>query len=118
MAKRIENYFQLIDVCRSAGLWYVGSFMGEILSKREQWEDSDTKNDFVKYMHTEYSGIDNDISGTRTRINCIIRIIESGYVRDALNMVIEANDNKLGCSQSKINAQATLDAIDAEIIKL
>ena len=69
-------------------------------------------------MHTEYSGIDNDISGTRTRINCIIRIIESGYVRDALNMVIEANDNKLGCSQSKINAQATLDAIDTEIIKL
>ena len=112
MGKKINNFFELKDVCRSAGLWYVGSFMSEFLEHRQQWENRDTKEDFVKYMHKEYGGCDSDISGTRTRVNCIIRIIESGFVVDALNMVLQANDNKLGCDESKINAQETLNDIE------
>ena len=118
MSKKIESYSQLIDVCRSAGLWYVGSYMIEFLVKRKEWENPETKNDFVKYMFDEYGGADNDISGTRTRVNCVIRIIESGYVVDALNLVLQANDNKLGCDQSKINAKLTLDAISKGKLKL
>lgn len=117
MAKRIENYFQLIDVCRSAGLWYVGSYIGEFLRKKDMWENSETKKSFVEYMYREYGGADSDIAGTRTRVNCIIRIIESGYVKEALNMVLEANDSKLGCHQSKINAQATLDDIESGVLE-
>lgn len=118
MSKKINNYFELKNVCRSAGLWYVGSFMYEFLEKRDEWQSSDTKEEFIKYMFKEYGAGDNDISGTRIRVNCIIRIIESGYVVDALNMVLQANDDKLGCAESKINAQWTLDAINSCKLKL
>lgn len=118
MSKRIENYFQLVDVCRSAGLWYVGSYMGEFLRQKEKWTNPETKSSFIEYMYREYGAGDNDISGTRTRVNCVIRIVESGYVIEALNMVLAANDSKLGCYQSKINAQATLDAIEAGKLRL
>ncbi|MBR4049555.1 MAG: hypothetical protein IKK09_03580 [Clostridia bacterium] len=113
MGKQIENFFELKDVCRSAGLWYVGSFMSEFLDKRDWWENKETKERFIAYMHNEYEGIDSDVSGTRTRVNCVIRIIESGYVKDALNLVLQANDEKLGCVESKVNAQMVLDAFES-----
>ncbi len=118
MSKEIKNRFQLVDVCRSAGLWYVGSFMEEFLRHREKWEDEETKNEFIEYMFNEYGGADKDINGTRTRVNCVIRIIESGCVEEALNLVLEANDNKLGCQQSKINAKSTLEKIKDGILKI
>ena len=110
MSRKIENFFQLKDVCRSAGLRYVGSFMAEYLDNRHLWENKDTKQQFIDYMYCEYEGIDQWLSGTRTRANCMIRIIESGYVCDAMRLVLQANDEKLGCPQSKINAQMVLDA--------
>ena len=117
MAKKIESYSQLIDVCRSAGLWYVGSYIGEFL-RNDKWRSPDTKEEFIKYMYKEYGAGDRDISGTRTRVNCLIRIVESGYVIDALNLVLEANDSKLGCYQSKINARSTLDLIETGKLKI
>ena len=117
MAKKIEGYAKLIDVCRSAGLWYVGSYIGEFL-RNDKWRNPETKDEFIEYMYREYGAGDSDISGTITRVNCLIRIVESGYVIDALNMVLEANDKKLGCNQSKINAQATLDLIKNGKLKL
>ena len=115
MSKKIKD---LKAVCRSAGLWYVGSFMEEFLRHREKWENEETKNEFVEYMYNEYGGADKDIYETRTRVNCVIRIIESGLVLEALKMVLEANDNKLGCYQSKINAESTINKIKNGILKL
>ena len=109
MSKIISSQLELIDVCRSAALWYVGSYMLEFIMKREQWENPDTKDAFVHYMFTEYGGGDKDESGTRTRVNAMIRIIESKKVKEALNLVLDADDRKLGCPQAKINAQVTLD---------
>lgn len=113
MAKRINNHFELVDVCRSAGLWYVGSYIVEFIRFREKWEDPETKDDFIRYMFKEYGGADNDISGTRTRVNCCIRIVESRKVEDALRLVLEANDEKLGCEQSKINAKCALEMLES-----
>lgn len=101
----------LVDVCDSAGLWYVGSYMLEFIMQRERWENPDTKNDFIRYMFEEYGAGDKDISGTRTRVNAMIRIIESRQVEKALTQVLEANDIKLGCPQAKINAQIVLDKL-------
>lgn len=117
MSKRISNYFELKDVCRSAGLWYVGSFMIEFIRRREQWENEDTKADFIEYMYKEYD-TDSDLSGTRTRVNAIIRIIESGYVKEALEMVINADPFKLGCEQSRENAKYVLEKMDSGEIQL
>lgn len=117
MSKPISNHFELVDVCRSAALWYVGSYMLEFLMRQEQWKNPDTKESFIRSMFKEYGGSDKDISGTRTRVNAMIRIIESGKVEDALKLVLEADDAKLGCEQSKVNAQETLDLIRNEKIQ-
>ena len=111
MSKPIQNHFKLKDVCRTAGLWYVGSFMLEFIKMKELWSNPDTKSNFIQYMFNEYSGIDDDISGTTTRVNAMIRIIESRKVEDALRLVLDANDNKLGCAESKENAKVTLDLL-------
>ena len=111
MSKPIQNHFELKDVCRTAGLWYVGSFMLEFIKMKELWSNPDTKSNFIQYMFNEYSGIDDDISGTTTRVNAMIRIIESKKVEDALRLVLDANDSKLGYVESKENAKATLDLL-------
>ena len=111
MSKPIQNHFELKDVCRTAGLWYVGSFMLEFIKMKELWSNPDTKSNFIQYMFNEYSGIDDDISGTTTRVNAMIRIIESRKVEDALHLVLDANDSKLGYVESKENAKATLDLL-------
>ena len=101
-------------------LSFVGSFMGEFLDKRDMWSNPDTKSQFIAYMYNNYAknGWDDDITGTRTRVNCVIRIIESNKVLEALNLVLNANDNKLGCNDSKINAQFVLDGLDNGLYKL
>lgn len=110
MSKPIKK---LVNVCDSAALWYVGSYMLEFLMQRERWENPDTKNDFIRYMFEEYGAGDGDISGTRTRVNAMIRIIESRRVEEALEEVLKANDSKLGCPQAKINAQIVLDKLNS-----
>ena len=111
MSKPIQNHFELKVVCRNAGLWYVGSFMLEFIKLKELWSNPDTKSNFIQYMFNEYSGIDDDISGTTTRVNAMIRIIESRKVEDALRLVLDSNDSKLGCVESKVNAKVTLDLL-------
>lgn len=113
MSKPISNHFELKDVCRNAGLWYVGSFMLEYIKMKEMWSNPDTKSAFIQYIHNEYSGIDDDISGTTTRVNAMIRIIESRKVEDALHLVLAADDRKLGCAESKENAKVTLDMLSS-----
>ena len=111
LLKPIINHFELKDVCRSAGLWYVGSFMGEFIKRKAEWKDETKKAAFIQSMFEEYEGIDKNISGTTTRVNAMIRIIESDKVVDAMHLVLEAEDRKLGCHESKVNAQAVLDLI-------
>lgn len=112
MSKKIENHFELKNVCRSAGLWYAGSFMLEFLKRKAEWQDADRKQEFIKSLYLEYPGIDDDISGTTTRANAMIRIIESDKVKDAMQLVLEANEKKLGCMESKTNAKVVLDMLD------
>ena len=56
MGKPIKNHFELKSVCRSAGLWYVGSFMIEMLMQRERWKNPATKTDFINYMFKNCGG--------------------------------------------------------------
>ena len=111
VGKIISSYKELVNVCNSAALWYVGSYMIEFIMHREQWENNETKPEFIRYMYEEYGGADADISGTTTRVNAMIRIVESRKVEEALELVLDANDAKIGCDQSKINAKATLDKL-------
>ncbi len=95
-SKKIKNYFELKDVCRKATSYFVGSFMCEMIKRREEWENPATKTKFVQNFHNEYFTWDSEckIDRTRRSINCVIRIIESRMVEDALEYVINANDKK------------------------
>ena len=117
MSKPIETYADLVRLCKTTGLWYVGSFMMEFLDHRDEWSDPEKKKKFIKYMFEEYGAGDNDISGTTTRVNAMIRIVESHKVKEALQIVLDANDKKLDCAESKINAQLCLDLIEKGEIK-
>lgn len=117
MGKRITNHFELKDACRSASLGYIGSFMLEVIKRRDEWENPNTKQSFIESMFDEYSGWDKDVFGTRTRVNVMIRIIESRKVEDALRLVIDADDRKLDCPQAKINAKIILNMIEKGDLK-
>ena len=112
MGKTIKDYSELCKVCKSVGLWYVGSFMIEFIDKKHLWENPETKHQFITYMSSEYDFGDS-LSGTRTRINGMIRIVESRMVEKALEMVIEANEIKLGCEESKVNAKYCLELLES-----
>ena len=111
MSKKIKYKYELRKILRNARLWFVGAFMYEFLSHREMWENPETKGQFVSYMYNEFcSGFD-DISTTATSVNAVIRIIESGMVIPALELVINSGRVDKECEESKVNAQWVLDMI-------
>lgn len=112
-SKEIKNYFELKEVVRKATSYFVGSFMLEMIMRRNEWENPETKTEFVKSFHQEYYGWDERCNEklTRDKINCVIRIIESGMVEDALQYVIDGNDIKLRIPEVKECAEKTLSLI-------
>lgn len=96
-SKKINNYFELKDVCRKATSYFIGSFMLELLVRQDEWKNPKTKNEFIKTFHQEYFAWDDNSSleKTRNKVNCAIRIIESHMVEDALGYVINSNPLKM-----------------------
>ena len=112
-SKTINNHFELIEVVRKASSYFVGSFTSELMVRQKEWENKETKTEFIKKFHDEYFAWDGKCSldWTRNRINCVIRIIESGRVEDTLQYVIDANDKKMDIPEVKENAIRTLEMI-------
>ena len=117
--KKIRNHFELKDVCRKATSYFVGSFMLEIIMRRKEWENSETKTAFIESFHNEYFAWDAKctVSKTRNRVNLVIRIIESRMVEDALQYVIDSNDLKMDIPEAKENAVETLARIKSGKVK-
>ena len=118
-SKKIENYFESKDVCRKATSYFVGSFMLEIIMRRDEWENPETKTSFIEDLHKEYFEWDDKwcINTTRNRVNCVIRIIKSGMVEDALQYVIDSNERKMNIPEAKENARKTLELIKSGKLK-
>lgn len=119
MSKEIKNHFELKEVCRRATSYFVGSFTLHLLMKRKEWENPETKTQFIKEFHEDCFGWDETctLERTRNRVNCVIRIIESHRVEDALRYVLDANDLKLNIPEAKECAQYTLDLIESGKLK-
>lgn len=115
MSKEIANHFELIDICRKASSYFVGSFTLELIKRRSEWENPETKTKFIESFYQEYFAWDENITAdkVRNKVNCVIRIIESHRVEDALQYVIDSNDLKMDIPQAKINAQETLKLIQS-----
>jgi len=122
MAKKTKNYAELLRILESASLWFVGSFMLEIIKCYDELRDPESKTKFINRFFHDYSSASEtgDINQVRNKINCCIRIINSGEksIVAALETVIETNDKKLGCPESKENALYLLNLIKNKEIQL
>lgn len=110
----LNNYSDLQDAIKSAGAWFIGSFMMEFVDNYEKFQDKKTKTEYIEYFMKEYDVVTTDFNQLRNRINLAIRIIESGMVVDAMEYVINCNDNSMDCEESKVNAQYLLDCLKSE----
>ncbi|MDB2110732.1 hypothetical protein PMW03_11310 [Clostridium paraputrificum] len=72
--KKFENAFN------SAGAWFILNQIEEFLD----WDEGD-KSTLIKNMHAK--GFDDEVIGTRTRVNAILRLIKNGWVKRALEKI-------------------------------
>lgn len=107
----LNNYSDLQEAIKSAGAWFIGSFMMEFVDNYEKFQDKKTKTEYIEYFMKEYDVVTADFNQLRNRINLAIRIIESGMVVDAMEYVINCNDNNMDCEESKVNAQYLLECL-------
>jgi hypothetical protein len=114
---KINNYGELLNIIRSAGAWFVGAFIIEIIDNYEKTRDRKKKREFIEYFHERYCET-MDGKQLRDRINCLIRIVESNMIVDALKYVTDtANPEKIGCKEAVENAQILLNKVkNGEVI--
>ena len=107
----LNGYEDLQEAIKSAGAWFIGSFMMEFVDNYEKFQDKKTKTEYIEYFMKEYDVVTTDLNQLRNRINLAIRIIESGMVEQAMEYVLNCNDNNMDCQESKTNAQYLLDCL-------
>lgn len=114
----LHGYEDMVWAIQKAGAWFIGSFMIEFVDSYEEFQDKTRKARFISNFMEEYDSVTDDIEQLRNRINLAIRIIESDMVEDAMEFVLNTNDFKLGCDESKTNAQFMLDRLKTGESKL
>ena len=116
--KLLNGYKDMGWAIQKAGAWFIGSFMVEFVDSYEQFQNKNTKADFLDYFMKEYDVVTEDENQLRNRVNLAIRLIESGMVEDAMEYVLNTNDDKLGCDESKTNAKFMLERLKSGESKL
>ena len=93
--------------------------MGEILHNYSCINnDSEKTSEFIKYMHNEYcKNLGYEFGSTRTKCYAVLSIIRERRVLDALEYVLESNDQKVD-ADAKENAVLLLDKIISKEIVL
>lgn len=114
----LVGYKEMKWAIEKAGAWFIGSFMVEFVDSYEQFQSPNTKTKFLEYFMEEYDSVTDDMNQLRNRVNLAIRIIESGMVESAMEYVLNTNDEKIGCEESKTNAQFMLDRLKSGESKL
>jgi len=116
--KLLNGYKDMEWAIQKAGAWFIGSFMVEFVDSYEQFQNKNTKADFLDYFMKEYDVVTEDENQLRNRVNLAIRLIESSMVEDAMEYVLNTNDDKLGCDESKTNAKFMLERLKSGESKL
>lgn len=78
---------------RSAGLWFVALYMEAFLLRIDELKDNAKKAELISEIYNKGENADKDEGGTRTRVNSLWRIIESGRAVQALE--VAANSDRL-----------------------
>lgn len=90
---RFISEAQFQKAYRSAGLWFVAMYMEAFLLRIDELRDDVKKTHLIKEIYSNGGNADKDESGTRTRVNSLWRIINSGRIIQALE--IAANSDRL-----------------------
>lgn len=112
------TYEAMLRKINTAGTWFTGVFMGEILRKYpEIHNDTALKVAFIQQMHKDYGeALEYSYDSTKTKCYAVMSIIEGGRVIDALDHVLQSNENKVP-EEARENANELLDAIiDGKVI--
>lgn len=79
------TYLQFEQAYRSAGGWFLALYMEAFLLRiKDLNNDLDNKKKLIDEIYNNGDGPDNDRSGTITRVNAMMRIINGKRVMDAL----------------------------------
>lgn len=81
---------QFITAYRSAGLWFVVIYMEVFLLSINELRDDVLKTKIIEEIYNKGKNSDKDESGTRTRVNSLLRIIEGNRVIEALEVAIHS----------------------------
>lgn len=73
---------QIKRLLNSTGKWFFIKYFEDVYSNREN------KEHLIKRLYCE--GFDKDITGTSTRVNCMIRLINSDCLADALQIIADS----------------------------
>jgi hypothetical protein len=79
---------QFINSYRSAGLWFVALFMEAFLLRIDELNDPNKKTKLIEEIYNNGQSFDKNEGGTRTRVNCLFRIIKAGRVIEALDVAV------------------------------
>lgn len=109
---------QFTNCYRSAGLWFVALYMEAFILRINELKDSVSKTKFIEEIYNNGDNtFDKDVSATRTRVNCLLRIIESGRVIEALEVVVNSRLKKQ-FPEAVYEAEKLLERISTGDIKL
>ena len=90
MAKFIsESQFQI--AYRSAALWFVALYTEAFLLRIHELKDEVFKTKLIEEIYNNGEAFDDKESGTRTRVNSLWRIIESGRTIQALEVAAKSS---------------------------
>jgi hypothetical protein len=100
MKKRISDR-QFIQAYRSAGLWFVALYMEAFILRMDELQDEVKKTYLIAEIFNNGNGPDKNERSTRTRLDCLFRIIESDRITEVL---------EIASTSSKIDPQAAKTA--------
>ena len=107
------TYKQMVRKINTAGAWFVGVFMGEfLLHYPELQKNTANRIAFIQYIHQEYGvNLDYTYDTTKTKCYALMNIIENHKALDALEYIIQCNEQRIG----KEPIEASMELADAII---
>lgn len=117
MIYKMRSDSKILDDIKSSGKNYLGLYMEDILLHTHELEDKILKNKLIERHYEEQKGFsDKSSSGTRTRVNSLIRIIQANKVIYALELINESDSRITDVAIKK--AKDTIKRINFGEIKL
>ena len=114
----INNQSELEEVIRSAGMWFIGTFMMEFVDSFECFATKDKKNQFMDYFYNDYAERLGTKKEALAKVNSALRIIESGLVKEAMEYVMGACEGSECEAEAKTAAKELLESLASGAVEL